>query len=183
MIYFQTAREVVLLVLIVTVAYTDLAKGKVYNWTSLPALFLGLLLAYVIGGVNEGTAELGRGAANLADSGLGLLLGGGVFGLYYLHGGGFGLGDVKLGAAIGALKGWYFVLWAIVLSALVGGVMAMGLLIWKGRFWRGVRDSLVVVVRPSKLKEAADNPARLTLPYAAALSIGTLCAWFRLCIG
>jgi prepilin peptidase CpaA len=181
-VYFQTAREIILLTLLVVAAYTDLASGKVCNWSTLPALFLGLLLAYVTGGVAEGTAPMGRGAANLVDSLLGVLLAGGLFGLYYLHGGGFGLGDVKLAAAVGALKGWYFALWAIVLTALVGGVMALGLLIWKGRLWRGIRDSLVAIVRPSKIKQATDSPAALTVPYAFAISVGTLIAWFRLAL-
>ncbi len=182
MVYFQTAREIILLALIVVAAYTDLASGKVYNWCTLPALLAGLFIAYVTGGASGGTAATGQGAAHLLDSFLGLLFAGGVFGLYYLHGGGFGLGDVKMAAAVGALKGWYFAVWAVVFAGLAGGVMAMALLIWKGRFWRGVRDSLVAVVRPSKLKQAAESPAGLTVPYAFAISVGALCAWFRLSV-
>jgi prepilin peptidase CpaA len=176
---FQTAREVILLALLVAAAYTDLASGKVYNWCSLPALFLGLLLAYVTGGVTEGAADGGAGAANLVDGLLGLAAAGGVFGLFALCGA-FGFGDVKLAAAIGALKGWRFAITAIGFSALVGGLMALALLVWKGQLWRGLRDSLRAVVRPGKAAQrlGEESPARLTIPYGLAISIGTLWAWF-----
>ena len=179
MAYFQTAREVILLALLVAAAYTDLASGKVYNWCSLPALFLGLLLAYVAGGVSEGGAESSHGAASLVDSLLGLAVGGGVFGLFALFGA-FGFGDVKLAAAVGALKGWRFAAAALGFSALVGGVMALAVLIWKGQLWRGLRDSLKAVVRPGKVAQRLpeESPARLTIPYGLAISIGTLWAWF-----
>lgn len=180
-----SVREVVLLALLVLAAYTDLARGKVYNWCTLPALVLGALLAYVIGGVSQGPPLLNGvpavkgGAAHLADSGLGLLVAGGVFGLFGLFGA-FGMGDVKLAAAVGVLKGWHFSVLAICFSGLVGGVMALGVLIWKGQLSRGLRDSAAAVVRPSRGAEkvAPDSPARLTVPYGAAISAGTLWAWF-----
>jgi len=161
----------------VVAAYTDLAHGKVYNWCTLPAVFIGLLLAYIIGGLNE------EGKVGLLQSGLGLLLGGGIFGLFFLLGA-FGAADVKLAAAVGALKGWYFTLGAIVYSALVGGILALGLLIWKGQVRRGLRDTLVALVRPRRSQKilGADSPAGLTVPYGFAISIGTMWAWFRLTV-
>ena len=178
-------REAVLLALLVLAAYTDLARGKVYNWCTLPAIVLGVLLAYVIGGVSEkpllidGVPAVKGGAAHLVDSGLGLLVAGGVFGLFGLFGA-FGMGDVKLAAAVGALKGWHFSVLAICFSGLVGGVLALGVLIWKGQLGRGLRDSAAAVARPSRgaKQVAPDSPARLTVPYGAAISAGTLWAWF-----
>ncbi|MFP4057884.1 MAG: prepilin peptidase [Candidatus Brocadiia bacterium] len=171
MIYLHTARQVLLLALLVVAAYSDLAHGKVYNWSTYPAIVLGLLLAYVLDASEK--TQVG-----LVESLLGLCLAGGLFGLFFLLGA-FGAGDVKLAAAIGALSGWRFAVAAIAFSALAGGVMALGLLIWRGQLWRGLRDSAVASVklrRPEKTL-SPDSPARLTVPYGFAISLGTLWAW------
>jgi len=173
--YLDGAREIILLALLVVCAFSDLAYGKVYNWAALPAILLGLMLGYILGGVNEAGARF-----TLAGSLYGIALAGGIFGVMFLFGA-FGAGDLKLAVAIGALKGWRFTLAAIAYSALVGGVLALAVLIWKGQLRRGLRDSLVSVVRPGRLKERGeDSPARLTVPYGFAISVGTLWAWLRL---
>ena len=171
LVYFDAAREAILLALVVAAAFTDLAYGKVYNWATLPAIVLGLLLGYVLGGVNQGQFSL-------VQSGLGIALAGGIFGVFFLLGA-FGAGDLKLAVAVGALKGWSFALAAIAYAALVGGVVALAVLVWKGQLRRGLRDSLTAVVRPGKLDKGlgADSPARLTVPYGFAISAGTLWAW------
>ena len=174
MFYVEAAREIVLLAFLVTVAYTDLAHGKAYDWCTLPAMAIGLLLATILGGVAGGDA-------NLVGSLLGLLLAGGVFGLFFFFGG-FSAGDVKIAAAIGALKGWQFALEATVYAALVGGVMALGLLVWKGQLWRGLRDTFKAALRLGRADKRLepDSPARLTVPYGLAISVGTMWVWFRL---
>lgn len=190
--YFDAAREFILLAVLVTAAYTDLASGKVYNWTTLPATLAGLMLGYILGGVGNFSQTLPSASALVAapavggvkqsfcllDSLLGVVLAGGVFGLFFLYGA-FGAADVKLAVAIGALKGWYFALLAIGASALVGGVLALGVLVWKGKLRKGLRDSLVAVVRPGKVVKAkeGETPARLTVPYCFAISVGTLWVW------
>ena len=171
--YVRAAREIILLAFLVTVVYTDLASGKAYDWCTLPAIGVGLILATVLGGVRGGDA-------NLVDSLLGLLLAGGIFAVFFFFGG-FSAGDVKIAAAIGALTGLRFALEAVIYSALIGGVMALGLLIWKGQFWRGLRDTTRAAVRIGRAEKhlSDDSPARLTIPYGVALGIGTLWVWFR----
>jgi prepilin peptidase CpaA len=163
---------------VIVAGFTDLAYGKVYNWCTLPALAAGLLLAYWTGGVND-VAEDPQKTFNLVQSGYGLLLAGGIFGVFFALGA-FGAGDLKLAAAIGALNGWRFALVAIVYSSLVGGVLALGVLIWKGQVGRGLVDAAKMALRPWKSKKTVgpDSPARLTVPYGFAISVGTLWAWF-----
>jgi prepilin peptidase CpaA len=175
--HFETARHVILLALLVVAAYTDLARGKVYNWSTYPAILLGVLLAYVIGGV-DGLGYRANGF-NLVNSGLGILAAGGIFGLFFVLGA-FGAGDVKLATAIGALSGWHFAIAAITYSALIGFVMALGLLIWKGNLARGLLDSARAAVRLKSAEKVVgkDSPALLTVPYGFALSAGTMWAWF-----
>jgi len=172
--YVQAAREIVLLVFLVTIVYTDLAHGKAYDWCTLPAMGIGLILATILGGVRSGDA-------NLVDSLLGLVLAGGVFALFYFFGG-FSAGDVKIAAAIGALKGWYFAVWAIFYASLVGFAMAMGLLIWRGKALRGLRDTAQAQLRVWRGAKSLpeDSPARLTIPYGVALGLGSLWVWFWL---
>ena len=176
LVYFDAARELILLILLVTAAFTDLAYGKVYNWATLPAIVLGLLLGYVLGGVNQGRSTPDQ--FSLVQSLLGIALAGGIFGVFFLLGA-FGAGDLKLAVAVGALKGWSFALAAIAYAALVGGAVALAVLVWKGQLRRGLKDSLTAVVRPGKRAKGLDpdSPARLTVPYGFAISAGTLWVW------
>jgi len=170
--YVQAAREIVLLVFLVVTVYTDLAHGKAYDWCTLPAVGIGLILATILGGVRGGDA-------NLVASLLGMVAAGGIFGLFYFFGG-FSAGDVKIAAAIGALKGWRFALEATFYSALVGGIMALGLLIWRGQLLRGLRDTARAAVRLRRAEKVLDedSPARLTIPYGVAIGLGTMWVWF-----
>ncbi|MFW6162737.1 MAG: A24 family peptidase [Planctomycetota bacterium] len=170
--YVEAAREIILLALLITVVYTDLAQGKAYDWCTLPAMGIGLILATVLGGVRSGEA-------NLVASLLGIAVAGGLFGLFYFFGG-FSAGDVKMAAAIGALKGWRFALEAILYAALIGGVMALGVLIWKGQLLRGLRDTARAAVRLRRSERVLeqDSPARLTIPYGVAIALGTMWVWF-----
>jgi len=186
-IYLDAAREVILLAVLVIAAFTDLAYGKVYNWTTVPAMLAGVMLAIALGGVGTFGQTLPSGAGGafggakqsfcLIDSALGLVMAGGIFGAFFLMGA-FGAADVKLAVAIGALKGWYFTLLALGASALMGGVLALAVLVWKGKLRRGLRDSLAAVLHPGKVaRQAAESPARLTVPYCFAISVGTLWVW------
>ena len=190
--YLEGMREVALLAVLVIAAFTELAYGKVYNWLTLPAMVAGLMLNYILGGVGTlsqtlpsaggmaATARVGATAdgACLLDSLLGMGLAGGLFGAFWLLGQ-FGGADLKLAVAVGALKGWYFALLAIVATALVGGVLALAVLVWKGRLRQGLRDSLLAVVRLRRKpqSEGEESPARLTVPYGLAISVGTMWVW------
>jgi len=165
-------RLALLFLLLIVAAYTDIARGKVYNWCTYPCIFAGLAIAYVVGGWNEWQLCL-------QNSLLGVVAAGGLFGVFFLLGS-MGAGDVKLAAAIGALTGWHFAISAIMFSSLVGGVMALALLIWRGQLARGLWDSLRASVRLKKAEKVVgkDSPATLTVPYALAVSIGTFWAWY-----
>ena len=94
--------------------------------------------------------------------------------MFYLVGG-FGAGDVKFLAAIGALKGATFVTWTMAYSALVGGIMAMAVMIWKGVFWKTLKASFYYVRHPVKGHKDLDENEHVYLPYGVAISIG--CCW------
>ena len=116
---------------------------------------------------------------SLAGIGLGAVL----FGtLSYM--GGMGMGDVKLCAAIGAWIGPSQLLVALVLTGLVGGVMALCWAIsggFLGELFKGTGEIIFGMkergLRPHP-ELVIDNPLARKMPYAPAIAIGTLISFF-----
>ena len=183
------ARHVCLLALAVTCAYTDLARGKLYNVVTLGGLAIGLALAYLLDSAAPHTDFHFPLTTYLVRAALGAALGGGVLFLLYLAGG-FDAGDVKMMAAVGALgtptvtrsgpAGTFdFILWALFYTALVGAVIGVGLLIWRGRLRQGLKDSVRAMVSFRKVRREEISPDA-TMPYGLAIGIGTIWAWMEL---
>lgn len=150
----------ILVVLILSSILTDLTHQKIYNLQTYPAMLSGLALGFLSGGWQGSLTSF-----------VGLCLGMGLLLLFYLTGG-VGGGDVKLLGAIGALKGASFVVWVMFYTALIGGVMALALIIWQGTL-RQTLGSLWMYLR-HPLKPPAGGNAQY-LPYGIAISLG--CLW------
>jgi Flp pilus assembly protein protease CpaA len=181
------ARHVCLLALAVTCAYTDLARGKLYNLVTLGGLAIGLALAYFLDAAAPHTDFHLPFTTYLVRAALGAALGGGVLFLFYLAGG-FDAGDVKMMAAVGALgtptspqpAGTFdFIVWALVYTALAGALIGVGLLIWHGRLRQGLRDSFRAMVSFRKANRE-QIPSGATMPYGLAIAIGAIWAWMEL---
>lgn len=177
------ACDCVLLALLGVALYTDLTRGKVYNWCTVPAILLGLLMRYVAGALEttQGNALADALGRPLIDGLLGLALALGIFGFAYLFHM-LGGGDVKLMCAVGALMGWRFFFNAAVFTACAGAVIAVGVLIWRGRLVEGLKSSLLALFAPAKFRKhrsslPAEAPELLTIPYTAAIVIGTVTTW------
>ncbi|HUB30976.1 MAG TPA: A24 family peptidase [Terracidiphilus sp.] len=154
--------------------FTDLRSRRIPNWLVLPFLAAGLLVSFgpkswhVIGIVQS-----------LEGMGLGLLL----FGVLAWMGG-MGMGDVKLCAAIGAWVGPKQLFVALVLTGIVGGVMAV---IWAlaggfaGELFTG-SSRLLFGWKKHGLRGDPEltlsNPHARKMPYAPAIAIGTLMSFF-----
>jgi leader peptidase (prepilin peptidase) / N-methyltransferase len=75
-------------------------------------------------------ANVASGRLAWTDAALGIAVGGGIFlAIILASGGGMGGGDMKLGAMLGAFLGWKVTLVAIFISVVVGGVVAVAILI------------------------------------------------------
>ena len=129
------------------------------------------------------------GASGLALSMAGLVVGLAL--LMPLHAiGGMGAGDVKLLAGVGAWVGVGPTLGAFATSAIVGGVIAVGMIAWRGAWRRhggqmlAIGRDIVAVRDPAQLsREAAERkPRMLLLPYGIPLAIGSIgyFAWLGL---
>jgi len=136
----------------------DVRFRRIPNYLTLPAMGLGLLWGLAQGGISAASASM-----------LGLLLGGALlFPLFAL--GKFGGGDVKLLAAIGALRGASFVWRATLLGAASGGVLAVVFLMYR----RELGSVLLGLYTGTYRTES-------TYPYSPAIALGVLLAdmgWF-----
>jgi prepilin peptidase CpaA len=128
-----------------------------------------------------GRVDLSPGLPSLRFSLLGFAAGFGVYlVLYVLRA--MGAGDVKLMAAVGAMVGWEDWFGIFLITAVIGGAMALILVIAKKRFTKTVFNVGVILNemksgRPAYLaKEELDvkNPKALGLPHGAVIAVGTL---------
>jgi prepilin peptidase CpaA len=145
---------------------TDVRVGKVYNKLTVPCAAAGLTLA----GLGGGRAGLGDHAlAAGAALAVGLVLSGR---------GKVGGGDATLLIAVGALKGFPFVVWAMLLTGVAGGALAGALLIRR----RALRQTAANMVA-NMLSTAAGVPTDLAagsalgkIPYSVAIALGSVAA-------
>ncbi len=162
----MTAIDVIINALIIIVAITgavtDVAKRKIYNWLTYPAIAAGLILqtiGYGWGGIFEfGLISSLFGAAFCFV----------VFGAFCLWGRGFGLGDVKLMAALGALAGFVHGLRVAMLTTIIGAIMALFRIVFG-------KDALIDPGRASR-KEEKSGRRSLTVPYGIAIALGAIWA-------
>ena len=144
--------------------WTDIRRGKIYDWLTLPAIFLGLALSVVEGGIGP----------LLLRSLLGALLAGGVFWVFYLFNA-VGGGDVKLMAAVGALMGLGFTISALLVISLVGAFMAVLAMTFRRRLKAGLKESFKTMFFVRKRR--TDESERMVIPYGVAIASGSLITW------
>lgn len=164
---FQLLLDLVLLLMVVIAAITDLAIRKIPN---------KLLLAAVC-------ALLGLHLMHPASTSVLSALGGAAIGfalflpLYALRG--MAAGDVKLMATVGLFLGPAQTLHACILTWCVGGVMALGIILFTGR-WSAAYNNLRNLLLPALLRMGPPPqgaPARESvgsMPYGLAIALSTL---------
>ena len=153
---------------------TDVRHHRIPNWLTIPMMLLGLILNGLFYGLDGFFMSL-KGLA------LGFAL---LFFVYLL--GGMGGGDVKLLAAVGALLGPRMVFIAFIWTALVGGGMAIVVVISKKAFNRTFQNlrmlilSWVLGVSTEDANFTIRNPSLAKLPYGVAIALGTaLAVWLQ----
>ncbi len=151
---------------VLTIAvYLEMKESRIPNWLTLPAMTVGLVVGYLPGGIS------------LWSSVIGLVMGFGFLFIFYLFGG-IGGGDVKLMGAIGALLGQQLIGPTLVYTAMVGGFMAVIVLIWRKSFWSGLKRGMQMLVRGRKAETAQGGQEPTTIPYGLAIAAGCLLAMF-----
>lgn len=144
-------------------AVTDLRSRRIPNWLTVTGLLIGVAANTTLSGWSGLKASLLGAAVGLA-----LLL---PFVLLRS----LGAGDWKLAGALGAFTGPSVLVDLLLGSVLVAGVMAMALVIYKGRTRETMRNighilvSLVTFRLPGE-RVSLDNPQSLKVPYGVALA-------------
>ena len=148
-------------------AVYDIRSRRVPNALTLPAILLGLLLHLALGGWRQ------AGGAAFAGLTCGV-----IFFIFHLAGG-MGAGDVKLITAAGCIAGLSQVAHLLILTGLAGGLMAIGLALYRHRFKETMHNIGVLVVHHSTDGLAhhpelnIGNAQTLRLPYALAIATGS----------
>ena len=168
----------------VAAAVIDGWKLKVPNWLTFPLVLSGwaLGLLHTFGWFTSATG-VGDVWASLAATTLGFLL---LFPVYAV--GGMGAGDVKMqmgfGAWVGAFYGFASGLWivfcAFCLAVVIGGVIAAGMILVRGKFHENLTNTRAIVADLFKgpgaaaEKAAQRKPRMHLLPYGIPLCLGFL---------
>lgn len=155
-------QSAILLVVTFICAITDARWGKVYNVVTYPSTLIGLGLSFYFAPPTP------------LMSLLGLFAGLTVFGLVRKISG-MGAGDVKLMAAVGALKGLPFLLYGTFYILCAAAVTALILVAWQGRLMpvvKWVAQTLVSAVIPKYVSPNLQHEMT-PMPFAPAIFVGS----------
>jgi prepilin peptidase CpaA len=166
--------EVLLLALVLAAAVFDVRYRRIPNWLNVLGVVLGLGLNAFL---SQSLASRGMFKASLIGLGAGFGI---YFVLYALRA--MGAGDVKLMAAVGAVVGWPNWFGIFIFTSLLGGIMAIILVIMRKRFQKTLFNVGFILNemksgRPAYVgKEELDvrSPKAMSLPHGAVIAIGTL---------
>lgn len=162
--------QILLALLVAIAAIFDLRFRRIPNWLNLAGVVCGLSVNTYLTGLH-GLSRAGLGL------GLGFIL---YFPLFLLRA--RGAGDVKLLAAIGSITGAGNCFVIFLLTAILGGAVALVLLLIKGRLQKTMwnitwmlRD-LAQFRAPFSSNPELDvnNPEAVRLPHAVVLALGVI---------
>ena len=163
--------EALLLAIVLVAAVYDVRYRRIPNWLTVSGVLLGLAL----------NTFLYQGWPGLRLSLAGMAVGLGVyFVLYALRA--MGAGDAKLMAAVGAIVGWRDWFGIFLITAIIGGLMALILVVTHGRVKKTMWNLSFIVsemksLRPAYLaKEELDvrSPKALGLPHGAVIAVSSI---------
>jgi prepilin peptidase CpaA len=161
--------QVVLLLMVAIAAVYDIRFRRIPNWLVLTGLMLGL-------GLNTFWFQWRGARTALLGIGLAFLI---YFPLYVLRG--MGAGDVKLMAAIGAIVGPVYWFGIFIVSSLLGGAVAIILLLSRGRLlnslWNiGFLFQRLLSLQAPYAREELDisSPRSIKLPHGVAIAGGSV---------
>lgn len=170
----------ILIVLLVISVISDIRLRKIPNKFTFPAMLWGIITAGIFNGLNGILYSLG-----------GFIVGLAIFIIPYTMGG-MGAGDVKLMATIGSLLGWKLTVYSALLTAVAGGIIVIGYTIYKGYFFRMLRNIVIniyrkilyltylsthndkIIIKYKKVIEVNSTYEKMYIPYAVAIAIGTM---------
>lgn len=176
--------NVALLILLAISSYLDVTRKVIPNYITIPSVLYGFITGIAFHGI-EG----------FEYSVIGFLVGLSIFLVPFLLGG-MGGGDVKLMAAIGALKGWEFVIYSTIFTGVVGGVIVIIILLRERSLKDTFKRVIAIILKPilflllsytnnetltsisNWVNETKMNWHKKYIPYGVAISIGSFITYF-----
>jgi prepilin peptidase CpaA len=173
------------LIVLAVATFTDLRNRRIPNWLVLPFLLAGIVVSPLRPdwGGNWGGSGLRFSWHGLGQSFTGLGLGLLIYGFLFCLGG-MGGGDVKLCAALGAWIGPVQMFWALFFTSLAGGIMVLCWIVYHKVFRKLLlrAGDLVFDKRRNgmgrKPEASLADLLKRRMPYAPAITIGTLISFF-----
>jgi prepilin peptidase CpaA len=170
MTYLPIGVQFVLLLVVLAAVARDLKSRRIPNWLTVSGFVLGLLLNSFL----SGTSGL---LFALQGAGMALLV---YFPLFFMRA--VGAGDAKLMAAIGALAGPWNWLGIFFLTAMIGGLIALLVVLTRGAFRRTLANVVFILRQLATLRAPylerpeldAAHEGALTLPHALAIAGGAV---------
>ena len=150
-----------------TAGISDWRTRRIPNWLTVPGFLLGLAL-------NTWLAGWHGVRLSLLGAGLGLLL---LFPFVLIRS--LGAGDWKLAGAIGAFLGPSPLLTVLVITIVIAGVMALGLIVRKGQVRQTARNiwqilgAYLTLHLPSQ-EFSLDNPQSSKVPFGVAMAVAVV---------
>src|SRR5262252_6472258 len=168
--------EALLLAVVLGAAVYDVLYRRIPNWLTVSGVVLGLILNSFL---FQSASPSVFGFSGLFFALKGLFLAFGVYVVLYAMRA-MGAGDVKLMAAVGAIVGWENWFGIFIITAILGGVLSLVLVVSKGRLQKtlfnvGFILSEMKSGRPAYLKnEELDVKSKkaLGLPHGAVIALG-----------
>jgi len=154
-------------VLALIAGITDWRSRRIPNWLTVPALLIGIA-------VNAGLHGWAGAKSSLLGAGLGLLLL-----LPFVLVRSLGAGDWKLIGALGAFLGPQRLITVLFATLLVAGVMALVLVIWKGRFLHTLRNMGRMLAAFGSFhlpgqELTLDDPQAAKVPFGVAVAVAMI---------
>ena len=154
------------LALTLWIAWGDIKTRRIPNYLTLGTALSGLAYNLIF-----------HGWAGLQQGIIGMILGFSFLILIYLWGG-MGAGDVKAFAALGTWLGPWLILQLFCCMGIAGGILALGVLWWKGMLWAKIKHGWSILLNlilctPDGLKAPAPPSQTIDgIPYGVAMALG-----------
>jgi prepilin peptidase CpaA len=167
---FQTPDYFLMLLLLFILsisAIIDFRSQKIPNLITFPSIIIALLYHFLINGID-----------GLTFSALGLATGIGLLIIPHIFGG-MGAGDAKLMGAVGAILGSKSVFVAFLLTALVGGIYSLIIILLNQKQFKGffkkqlITLKLLILTRKFIPDPVEENSKKPKLCYGVAIALGT----------
>jgi len=147
--------------------WSDWRSRRIPNWLTVPALAVGIA-------INSWLAGWQGARLSLLGAGLGLLL---LFPFVLVRS--LGAGDWKFAGALGAFLGPTPLLNVLVITIVIAGLMALGLIIWKKRIrqtahniWQILKAYLTLHLPGREF--SLENPDSAKVPFGVAMALAVI---------